>query len=297
MNIGGATSDQGALPIVTERAIPRYEPVSDAAYKKLLAYFDYQKSGLNAEVIEVKETDEWRMEKIAFDSTAGDRAIAYLYLPKNYPAPFQVIHCVPPGGIEARAYTLSQFIERELRPFIKSGRAVLGVALKGYQEREYPADYSMPSATRVEFRDVIVERVTDLRRALDYLETRSDIDPSRISYMAMSPGGFKLMLPAIESRYRSILFTGASIEPEAPQQIPEANPINFVSRIRTPKLMMHGRYDEVDAFRTESEPLYKLLGEPKQLVLYDGGHIPDRELFVPAYLQWLDKTLGPVKTN
>ena len=142
LNAEGATSDQGAWPIVPERAIPRYDPVSDAAYKKLLAYFDYPKTGLNAEVVEVKETDEWRLEKITFDSTAGDRAVAYLYLPKNYPAPFQVIHCVPPSGVEARAYTLSQFIERELRPFIKSGRAVLGVALKGYQEREWPADYN-----------------------------------------------------------------------------------------------------------------------------------------------------------
>ena len=296
MNAEGAASDQGAWPIVPERAIPRYDPVSDAAYKKLLAYFDYPKTALNAEVVEVKETDEWRLEKITFDSTAGDRAVAYLYLPKNYPAPFQVIHCVPPSGIEMRAYTLPQFIERELRPFIKSGRAVLGVAIKGYQEREWPADYQLPSAERVEFRDVIVNWITDLRRGLDYLETRPDIDARRINYLTMSPGGFKLMLPAIESRYRSVFLTGASIEPDAPQQIPEANPINFVSRMRSPKLMMHGKYDEVDAFRTESEPLFKLLGTPKELKLYDGGHVPDRELFVPTFNQWLDKTLGPVKS-
>ena len=94
-----------------------------------------------------------------------------------------------------------------------------------------------------------------------------------------------------------MFFTGASIEPDAPQRIPEANPINFVSRMRMPKLMMHGKYDEVDAFRTESEPLYKLLGKPKQLLPYEGGHIPDRELFIPAFMGWLDKTLGPVKTN
>ena len=97
----------------------------------------------------------------------------------------------------------------------------------------------------------------------------------------MSPR-LKVDIAAIESRYRSVFFTGASIEPDAPQQIPEANPINFVSRIRAPKLMMHGRYDEVDAFRTESEPLFKLIGKPKDLILYEGGHIPDREIFVPA---------------
>ena len=293
----GATSDQGAWPITPERAIPRYDPVSEAACEKLLAYFDYPKTGLNAEVVEVKETDEWRVEKITFDSTAGDKAVAYLYLPKNYPPPFQVIHCVPPSGIEARAYTLAQFIERELRPFIKSGRAVLGVALKGYQEREWPADYNAPSPTRVEYRDVLVNKITDLRRGLDYLETRPDIDARRINYMSMSPGGFKLLLPAIEPRYRSVFLTGASIKPDTLQHIPEANPINFVSRMRAPKFMMHGKYDEAAAFRTETEPLFKLLGEPKELKLYDGGHVPDRELFIPTFIQWLDRTLGPVRAN
>ena len=293
----GAGGDQGAWPIIADRAIPRYNPVSEASYKKLLAYYDYKKTDLDAEVVEVKETDEWRFEKITFNSTAGDRAVAYLYLPKNYPAPFQVIHCVPPSGIEARAYTLTQFIERELRPFIKSGRAIFGVALKGYQEREWPADYRQPSPADVEFRDQIVDWVTDLRRGLDYLETRPDIAASRINYMTMSPGGFKLMLPAIDSRYRSVFMTGASIEPDATLHIPEANPINFVPRMRAPKLIMHGRYDEVDAFRTEAEPLFKLFGEPKELILFEGGHIPDREIFIPAFNQWLDKTMGPVSTK
>jgi hypothetical protein len=67
--------------------------------------------------------------------------------------------------------------------------------------------------------------------------------------------------------------------------------------MRAPKLMMHGHYDEVDAFRTESEPLFKLLGEPKELLLYEGGHIPARELFVPTFNQWLDKSLGPIRAN
>jgi hypothetical protein len=59
--------------------------------------------------------------------------------------------------------------------------------------------------------------------------------------------------------------------------------------------MSHGRYDEDVALKTEAEPLYKLLREPKRLVLYDGGHIPPLGFFVPIMCGWLDETLGPVK--
>jgi hypothetical protein len=52
----------------------------------------------------------------------------------------------------------------------------------------------------------------------------------------------------------------------------------------------HARWDMMFG-----EPLYKLLREPKRLILYDGGHIPPTELFVPTMNAWLDETLGPVK--
>ena len=41
-------------------------------------------------------TDDWRREKITFTVAEGDRAIAYLYLPKQHPPPWQVIQFVPP---------------------------------------------------------------------------------------------------------------------------------------------------------------------------------------------------------
>jgi hypothetical protein len=41
--------------------------------------------------------------------------------------------------------------------------------------------------------------------------------------------------------------------------------------------------------------LFKLLREPKRLVLYEGGHIPPIEFFVATMNAWLDETLGPVK--
>ena len=59
--------------------------------------------------------------------------------------------------------------------------------------------------------------------------------------------------------------------------------------------MVHGRYDENLSLKTEAEPLYKLLPEPKRLVLYEGGHVPPFEFMVTTMNGWLDETLGPVK--
>ena len=39
-----------------------------------------------------------------------------------------------------------------------------------------------------EFAEIVINRVTDLRRGLDYLETRTDIDMSRMAGFAPSAG-------------------------------------------------------------------------------------------------------------
>lgn len=56
-----------------------------------------------------------------------------------------------------------------------------------------------------------------------------------------------------------------------------------------------GRNDEIIPYRSEGEPLFKLLREPKELRLFDQGHVPSPKVSVPIINQWLDKTLGMVK--
>ena len=77
--------------------------------------------------------------------------------------------------------------------------------------------------------------------------------------------------------------------------LPEANPINFAPHISAPKLMLHGRYDEDTPFKTRAEPLFKLLREPKRLVMFEGSHVPPTELFVTNINAFLDEALGPVR--
>jgi hypothetical protein len=141
------------------------------------------------------------------------------------------------------------------------------VVLKGYPERDWPANYTEPSRAQVEYRDQVVNWVTDMRRGLDYLETRRDIDSNRIAYHGASIGaifGFKLILPAVETRYRTVILWGAGVDKSQMQHISEANPINFAPYIQGTKLMINGRYDENQPLIINAWPLYKLLREPKR---------------------------------
>jgi len=138
--------------------------------------------------------------------------------------------------------------------------------------------------------------VTEMRRGLDYLETRQDIDRSRIALFGVSAGGGPgIFVTALESRYRSVVLAGTGISPRTDRYAAAANRINFVSRISAPKLMLHGRYDEDTSLKSEAEPMFRLLREPKRLELFEGGHIAPQEIQVPTITKWLDETMGPVE--
>jgi dipeptidyl aminopeptidase/acylaminoacyl peptidase len=79
---------------------------------------------------------------------------------------------------------------------------------------------------------------------------------------------------------------------------PEAQQINYVTRVKTPTLMLNGKYDTFLPPETASKPMFHLLGTPaehKQQIFYDTDHIPPVNEFIKETLAWLDKYLGPVK--
>src|SRR6266850_227114 len=228
LNTFAGTGDQGAMRIEIKNEVPVYAPSSDADFNKWLSYYRYEKTPPDPQIVETKETAEWRREKITFNGADGERAIAYLYLPKNFPRPLQVIHFVPAGDVQNGMRSLPDSMEDRLGPVIKSGRAAFGVVIKGYIERLRPPGYNEPDWTTVEYRDKIVNWVTDIRRGLDYLETRSDLDSSRIAFYGPSAGSRTgLVLAAVETRYRSVFLMGGGLSKVDSQRIAGANPVDF----------------------------------------------------------------------
>ena len=102
-------------------------------------------------------------------------------------------------------------------------------------------------------------------------------------------------MPAIEPRIKFCVFALGGFEFQ--HSLPEVEPINFVSRVKQPVLMLNGRYDFFFPVESNQEPFYQMLGskkDEKKHILYDTGHNIPRNELIKETLNWLDQYLGPV---
>ncbi|HUO83968.1 MAG TPA: SUMF1/EgtB/PvdO family nonheme iron enzyme, partial [Thermoanaerobaculia bacterium] len=293
--VTGASGDEGDFPLTPEGYVPTYEPAGDAAFEELRRRYDYRRDPLTARVIERVETPDWTREKIEY-TVAGKNVPAYLYLPKRFQRPLQVIHFAPAGDVAGGWRTLPSSIESRLAPLIRGGRAIFAVELEGFLGRPRPRGWVLPDAALDEYVDFNVSRVTEMLRGLDYLETRRDIDRARIVFAGSSAGGGTgVFVTSLDSRYRAVFFAGTGISRREERIARAASRIHFVPRIKGPTLMLHGRYDEDTSLKSEAEPMFHLLPEPKRLETFEGGHVPPLEVMIPAITKWFDETVGPVQ--
>ena len=279
------------------------ERVSDDVYKAYREHFSYDKGPLQATVESRDESaEDWMKEKVSFNALSpGERMSAYLFLPKNVSPPYQTVVYFP--GAAASMVSSSDHIEtlpefkRNIRFLLKSGRAVLHPIAVGMYERIIP-----DSVWRVmglhQYANYRIRLVQEYRRAVDYLETRADIDTSRRAYFGFSWGAWMGNLTlAVEDRFKAAILQvgGVFFEPDVR---PDVRILHHTPRITTPVLMLNGEYDMSFSLELEVKPMYDLLGTPekdKRLILYPTDHFIPIDELVKESLAWLDTYLGPVQ--
>jgi dienelactone hydrolase len=271
------------------RDVRKRKPVGDPIFAVYRRQYAYDHRPLNAVVEASEETENWVKHTIAFDAAYGDeRMRAYLFLPKNESPPYQTVIFFPAG--DAFQLPSSRDISIARVDFIiRSGRALFYPVYKGTYERQ--TSDQMGSS---EERDLWIAWSRDLGRAIDYLETRPDVDRTRLAFYGISTGAAAgVILTALEPRLRTTVLQGAGIYESAP----EIDPLNYAPRVRIPTLMLNGRYDFETPFETAQRPLFDLLGssvENKKHVAFEKGHALPVEDVARAILPWLDLYLGPV---
>ena len=174
---------------------------------------------------------------------------------------------------------------------VRSGRAVaFPIYQQTYERRR--------TSTGAGFlREISIQRGQDVRRTIDYLASRSDIDTTKIAFYGVSLGAqLAPVYLAVEPRLRTgVLLSGGFETWRIP---PESDPVNFAPRVRQPVLMVNGREDFDLPYDTAQVPLFNTLGTPaadKRHAVLEGGHIPPRpQLVFKEILDWLDRYLGPV---
>jgi dienelactone hydrolase len=282
----------------------KIRPVSDDTYAVIKdQYIDVGES-LVPEQISKTELEDWSHEIVRLNSDiAGEFFDLHIFLPKNANSKPQVVTYFPPISdfwVESDSHQID--LSRRFLPLDKiprSGRALVWPVYYGSFER-YSGIYQETPARHAQLQtELRVHWFSDLKRSLDYLETRSDMDSSKLAFLGYSYGAsHALPLIALEERYDTAILVAGGLGNLGIDPMPQAaDPINFISRIKIPVMMVNGKGDFVFPMETSQIPLFELLGTPddeKKKVEYEGDHYQIPATAVTRdIVNWLDEKLGP----
>ena len=297
-----------SAPVPAEAAAPRSllrrdfstaTPARDEVFRVYRNMYAYDRQPMHADVEPVADaTADWTRQKITYDATyARERVSAFLFLPKHVRAPFQTVVFFPSARVNFLPSSANLGDLSFMDYVVKSGRAVMYPIYRGVYERQASAPV-LPGPTLD--REMAVDWSKDLGRAIDYLETRSDIDAAHIGYLGVSQGAaYGVILAALEERLKAVvLLDGGYFQQENP--IAGLDQADFAPRLTRPVLMVNGRYDATFPFESAQLPLFRMLGTPaadKRHVVFETPHDVrlQRDDLVKEVLGWYDKYLGRVQ--
>src|SRR2546428_2199817 len=272
------------------RDFVKVRPVTDAVFVAYRHMYEYDRTPLDAKVMETVDEGDWTRQLVRMNAAyAGDSLLVYLYVPKRGVKPYPALVYFP-GSNAIGDHAPQNLQVRAIDYIIKSGRAVLYPVYKGTYQRSDSLKTDSQDTSNF-YRDHVVIWAKDLRRGIDYLETRPQIATGRLAYYGLSWGGaMGGLLPAVEPRIKvsALYVAGLDFEPARP----EVGPVNFLPRIRIPTLMINGRYDFFFPLETSQIPMFRLLGTPpdqKRHVVEEGSHFVPRARLIQEVLTWLDK--------
>jgi dienelactone hydrolase len=286
-------------PLV-RRDFSKEEPVSDAEFNIYRRMYAYDSLPLNAEVVATDSFEHWIRERVAFDLPYGERGEALLYIPNNTDPPYETVMYWPGIG----ALLLHSVDEEILSTFdfiVRSGRAVAQPIFKGAFHRD-DSTFSITGddpwyqshSEGTMYRDLQIKWMQELSRTIDYLETREDINTDKLGFYGVSWGGAVAPIAlTVEERLDATVLHVGGLD-DVFRYLPEVDPFNFVTRVRTPILMINGEYDVVFPLETSQKPMFQLLGtepEHKQLYVTPGDHWVPQDVVIRETLNWFDRYL------
>src|SRR6266571_4039009 len=193
------------LSLVSGAATAQKHPEEVADFRSAIHRFTYDSSPpFDIQDKIIQETSDFTIYDLTYASPKGGRVPAYLVVPKGK-GPFAAV-LFGHYGLGTR----SEFIP-EAKFYAKAGAVSL---LPDYPwDRPEPWHKSVDHFDKPELdRDAYVQTVVDLRRGIDLLLARNDVDPKRLAYVGQSYGAqWGSILSAVDKRMKaSVLMAGVA---------------------------------------------------------------------------------------
>jgi dienelactone hydrolase len=185
---------------------------------------------LNARTLETREFAGYRREKFTFESRPGLTAVGYALVPKTGKSPHPTVVCVPGHGRgvddivgideNGRDRTEKPFYERDFAiQVVEHGMAAVAVEPMAFGHRRdavtkrkgATTSACQPAAGSALLlgQTMIGWRVWDVMRTIDWIETRPELDKSRVACMGISGGGTCTQFSAaLDGRIKAAFISG-----------------------------------------------------------------------------------------
>ena len=215
-----------------------------------------------------------KIHDVSFASARSGRVHAYLVVPPG--------KGLFPAVIWAHG---SGVTRQDLLPSATwfAARGAIGLVPDDPFERNPQLDFASDARQRA----AIVQQVIDLRRGVDLLQSRRDVDPKRIAFSGLSFGAIQgAFLAGAEPRIKAFDLQsgrGRSLGPGL-------DPTEWIRRSSAAFFVQDGLHDQVVP-RDQLEALARAAPQPKIVRWYDAPHGLNRAAEHDLF-RWLSKQLG-----
>jgi len=277
---------------------------------ELRRLFDYdQKAAIDVREVSVVEREGARIHDLTYASPKSGRVTAYRVTPVTAGRYAGIVFGHWGYG------TRTEFLPEAI---LYAQAGVVSLLVDDLDVRPAPWRRNAPGSEPEAVRENFIQSVVDLRRGVDVLLARADVDPNRLAYVGHSSGAhWGAILSAVDKRLKAVvLMAGVPSETTILLESDDPNYVEFrrttpkeqldayfrtvspLDAIRcvpyaapTPLLFQFARYEQY--FNETAMRRYALAAsEPKRVLWYDAGHGLNDVGALVDRANWLRRYIG-----
>lgn len=259
------------------------------------SHFSYDaKTPLNIKEIGVERRGEVEVHDIVYDSPKGGGVPAYLVIPSGR-GPFAAIVWGHWYWANSSERNRTEFLAEAVALAQSGAVSILTdgpIARPGHVENKEPLNEQQITD--------LVQQVIDMRRAVDVLLTRKEVDPGRIAYVGHSYNAtVGAILSGVERRFKSFILMAGGLSDEIDLKSPEyqafrkgvgpekfdafvkkyawSDPGKYVSKAAPAFVFLQFASQEQFLNPERARQYETIVSPPKRLKLYDAPHALNAE--------------------